>query len=248
MVHISDQKRITHFSKSDNIVCLPSTNTNDIINRLLSSLCWKYQEDLSLAHESSSFADESAEECNVQFNKIDLRHGASYIDSPEWLKPKKATINPKNTKDVYCFMYAGTIALHHNQLGTNPERISKKLSIYTQFFNWHEIDFAASHEDYTLFEQLNEDIAVNILYRPYKEINICPEYISKGNFGRKNQRVLLKTTDDSNSRWHFLALPSILDEDGVKRSTKSFSRLMEGISSKSHGDFYCYGCLHSFCT
>ena len=23
---------------------------------------------------------------------------------------------------------------------------------------------------------------------------------------------------------------------------------MEGISSKSHDDFYCYGCLHSFCT
>ena len=23
---------------------------------------------------------------------------------------------------------------------------------------------------------------------------------------------------------------------------------MEGIASESHGDFYCYGCLHSFCT
>ena len=71
MVHISDQKRITHFSKSDNIVCLPSTNTNDIINQLLSSLYRKYQEDLSLSHESSSFAHESVEECNVDFNKID---------------------------------------------------------------------------------------------------------------------------------------------------------------------------------
>ena len=45
-----------------------------------------------------------------------------------------------------------------------------------------------------------------------------------------------------------MALPSILDENGVKRPTKSLSRLMEGISSKSHGDFCCYGCLHSFCT
>ena len=23
---------------------------------------------------------------------------------------------------------------------------------------------------------------------------------------------------------------------------------MEGIASKSHGDLYCYGCFHSFCT
>ena len=58
---------------------------------------------------------------------------------------------------------------------------------------------------------------------------------------------MLKITDESD-KWHFLALPSILDDDGAKRPTKSLSRLMEGISSKSHGDYYCYGCLHSFCT
>ena len=76
--------------------------------------------------------------------------------------------------------------------------------------------------------------------------NICPEYISKRNFNTKNQIVLLKITDGD--KWHILALPSISYEDGVKNSTKSLSRLMEGISSKSHGGFYCYGCLHSFCT
>ena len=27
-------------------------------------------------------------------NKISLNRGGSYIDSPEWLKNKKATINP----------------------------------------------------------------------------------------------------------------------------------------------------------
>ena len=82
---------------------------------------------------------------------------------------------------------------------------------------------------------------------PFNEVNICPEYISKRNFNTKNQVALLKITDDK-GKWHFLALPSILDEDGVKRPTKSLSRLMEGIASKSHGDFYCYACLHSFCT
>ena len=67
--------------------------------------------------------------------------------------------------------------------------------------------------------------------------NICPEYISKRNFNTKNQIVLLKITDGD--KWHFLALPSISNEAGVKRLTKRLSRLMEGISSKSHGDFYC---------
>ena len=57
----------------------------------------------------------------------------------------------------------------------------------------------------------------------------------------------MKITDESGN-WHFLALPRILDKDGVRRPTRNLSRLMESISSKSHGDLYCYGCLHSFCT
>ena len=44
MVHISEQKRITHFSKSDNVICLPSSNTKNIINQLLACLYQKYQE------------------------------------------------------------------------------------------------------------------------------------------------------------------------------------------------------------
>ena len=43
-----------------------------------------------------------------------------------------------------------------------------------------------------------------------------------------------------------MALPSILNKDGVKRPSRSLSRLMEGIASKSHGHFYCYRCFHSF--
>ena len=197
MVHISEQKRITHFSRSDNVICLLSSNTSDITNQLLSSLYQKYQEDLRLSHASSSFTYESVEECNIHFNKIDLRRGAIYIENPKWLKNKKATVNPKNTKDVYCFMYAATIALYHDKLGSNPERISEKLSIYTQVFNEHGRDFPTSYVDQKLFEKLNEDIALNILYVPYQEKNICPEYISKRNFNTKNQIVLLKLTDES---------------------------------------------------
>ena len=144
-------------------------------------------------------------------------------------------------------MYAVTIALYHDQLGSNPERISQKLGKYTQAFNLHDIDFPASYEDYEIFEKLNEEIALNILYVPFDKKDICPEYISKSNFSAKNQIMFLKITDGTD-KWHFLALPSISYEHGVKRPTKSLSRLMEGISSKSHGDFYCYGCLHSFCT
>ena len=57
---------------------------------------------------------------------------------------------------------------------------------------------------------------------------------------------MLKITDDK-GKWHFLALPSVLD-NGVKRPMNALSRLINGISSSNHGDFWCDGCLHSIRT
>ena len=35
-------------------------------------------------------------------HKISLKHGGSYIDSSDWIKNKKATINPINDDDKFC--------------------------------------------------------------------------------------------------------------------------------------------------
>ena len=267
MVHISDSRRITHFSSSDNVICIPSSDTNEVLDQLLASLYEKFLDDLQISHESSSFVYQSVEECNIHLHKFYLRKGATFIESPPRLKHKKATINPQNSNDTYCFMYGIAIAtinpqnsndtycfmygiaiaLFHEALGKNPGRISKELIKYANAFNWHDIDFPTTYEDYITFERLNEAVAINILYVPLNEVNICTEYISKRNFDKKHQVVLVKIGDDK-GKWHFLALPSNLDEDGIRRPKKSISRLMEGISSNSHYDFYCYGCLHSFRT
>ena len=117
-----------------------------------------------------------------------------HIDTPEWLKHKKATINPQNKNDVFCFMYIIGIALYHNELGKNPGCISKKLGIYCAF-NWYNIDFPASYKDYATFERLNSDFALNILYVSLNEQNICPEYISSHNFDKKDQVIMFKISD-----------------------------------------------------
>ena len=144
-------------------------------------------------------------------------------------------------------MYAIGIALYHDKLGKNPGRISKKLDIYSSF-NRQSIDFPASFEDYETFERLNSDIALNILYVLFEQQNVPLEYISNHNFDKINQVILLKITDGKD-KWHFVTLPSVLDEnDCVKTPYKSLSRVMEGISSNSHEDYYCLGCFHSFRT
>ena len=43
--------------------------------------------------------------------KISLKKGSLYVDSPEWLKNKKATINPKDNDDN-CFQHALTVPLN----------------------------------------------------------------------------------------------------------------------------------------
>ena len=84
----------------------------------------KYQHDLTISHESSSFSYESVEELNIHFNKIDLKRGASLIETPKWLKSKKASINRKNTHDVYCFMHVITKLIvteeHRKKLVSEP--------------------------------------------------------------------------------------------------------------------------------
>ena len=76
------------------------------------------------AHKSYVF--ESAEGFSINFHKIDLKGGSSYIPTPKWLEIKKAKINPKNINHSFCFVYAATVAIFHKEIGDYPERISSK--------------------------------------------------------------------------------------------------------------------------
>ena len=49
-------------------------------------------------------------------------------------------------------MYTITIALCHEGLGKNPGRISSKLIESGNAFNWHNIYFLATYDDYKTFE------------------------------------------------------------------------------------------------
>ena len=122
---------------------------------------------------------ESVEECNIHFHKIDLRRGSSFIDASDWLKNKKATINLQNVNDVYCFMYAVTIALFNKEFGKNPGRISQNLRLHTNIFSWLNINFPASYKDYATSERLNSDVALNILYVSFGKEDICPDIYIK---------------------------------------------------------------------
>ena len=62
----------------------------------------------------SDFVFENVDLLYSKLHKMSLNRGGSYIDSPDWIKNKKATINPQN-KDNECFKYAVTAALNHKK-------------------------------------------------------------------------------------------------------------------------------------
>ena len=99
----SDETRNMH-TKSDKIEIMMGSETDDITDELFESLLQKYQEGLEESMRGSEFIRDSVDLLCHHLQKIGLKRGASYIDSPEWLENKKATINPKNNDDN-CFQY-----------------------------------------------------------------------------------------------------------------------------------------------
>ena len=164
------------------------------------------------------------------FNKISINRGGSYIDSPTWLKDKISTINPKNN-DHKCFQYAVILALNLDEINNHPERVFK-IKPFIEQYNWKEIDFPSTSKDWKKFE-LNNEIALNILYVPHNTKKIHVAYKSKHNLTREKQVILLMISNGEN--WHYLAV-------------KNLSGLLKGITSNHKEDFYCLNCFCSYST
>ena len=151
-------------TKNDNIEIMMGSETDEIIEELFKSLLQRYQEGLEKSMKGSEFIFDSVDLLYYHLQKTSLkRTRSSYIDSPKWLKNKKAIINPKNN-DNNCFQYALTIALTYQSIKKDPQRISKIKPFINQH-NWKEIDFPAQpSKDWKKFELNNKTIVLNVLY------------------------------------------------------------------------------------
>ena len=201
----SDETHIMH-TRSDNEEFTNGSDTDEIIEGLFESFLQKYEENLQEKMKGSDFEFDGVNFLYYDFNKISINRGGSYIDSPQWLKNKKSTINPIN--NVYkCFQYAVTLALNLDKIRKNPQRISK-IKPFIDQYNWKDIDFPATSKDWKKFE-LNNAIALNILYVPHNTRKIHVAYKSKHNLTRENQIILLMITDGE--KWHHLTVKTYLD-------------------------------------
>ena len=102
-------------SKSDNAKIMMGIEIDDIIDELFESFLKKYQDGLKKKMEGSDFVFESVDLLYYILHKISLNRGGSYIDSPDWIKHKKATLNPQN-KGNECFKYVTAAAWNHKKI------------------------------------------------------------------------------------------------------------------------------------
>ena len=77
------------------------------------------------------------------------------------------------------------MALNLNRINKHPQRISK-IKPFMDQYNWKDTDLPATSKDWKKFE-LNNEMALNILYIPHNTRKIHVAYKSKHNLTRENQ-------------------------------------------------------------
>ena len=174
---------------------------------------------------------------DIDFHRLNLPRGSSYMPLPDWLAKKGTIINPKNS-DMECFKWAVTAAMIWRDIDNHPERISI-LRRYEDDFDWCKIKFPASFRDIKKFESRNE-ITINILAFEGKQVYICRK-------GREYNRVanLMLIMDHNNK--HYAAIKSLRrllsrQNSKHKESQHFFINCLQGFAEKKSRDedvVYC---------
>ena len=164
---------------------LNSTDIDVIFDELI-----KKHHDLTESLKIIDLIPEGIESIIYNFTEIIMSN--TFIESPEWIKNKKRTMNPQN-KDNKCFLYSITVALNYQNIKINPERISK-IKPFINSLNWDNINFPPKEQDYRNFEMNNKSIALNVLHT-HSDGKISYLYTSEFNKTREKNVILLMITD-----------------------------------------------------
>ena len=89
-------------SKSDSMEIMVYDKADQTIQELFESLRYRYKTGLEKSMKRSDFIFDCINLLHYKCHKINLKRGGSYIDSSDWIKNKKATVNPINN-DGKCF-------------------------------------------------------------------------------------------------------------------------------------------------
>ena len=144
---------------------------NEIVTAMIEHMAQQIE---NPALRNSKFVFDRVLHMDIDFHRLNLMRGSSYVPLPDWLTKKKAIINPKNS-DMECFKWAVIAAMKWEEIDRDHQRVSK-LKRYEGEFDWNGLEFPVSLRDINKFERNNE-IGVNILAVENKKIYISVEKV-----------------------------------------------------------------------
>ena len=199
-------------------------NLSDMNEKVNEMIAYMKQQIENPALSNSRFVFDEVLHMDVDFHRLYLMRGLSYLPLPEWLARKKVIINPKNA-DQECFKWAIIAASRWEKINRDPQRISK-LKKFKANFNWSGIGFLVSFRDIKGFKFRNQ-ISINILAIEDRQIYIC----RKGDNYECTINLILIT---KNNGKRYIAIESL-------------SRLLTSQNTKRNGkEYFCSNCLQGF--
>ena len=197
------------------------SDMNEIVSQMISHMPQQIE---NPALSDSKFVFDEVLHMDINFHRLNLTRGSSYLPLPDRLAQKGAIMNPKNS-DLECFKWTIIAAMRWEEMGRDPQRISK-LKRFEDEFDWTGIGFPVSFRDIKKFESRNQ-ISVNILVEENKQIYICRK---EGNYERIANLMLIT----EGNRKHYVVI-------------KSLSRLLSSKNNKHNGtQDFCMNCLQGY--
>ena len=93
------------------------SNINEIVNVMITHMSQQIE---NPALSDSKFVFDEVVRMDVDFHRLNLMRGSSYLPLPEWLAHKKVIINPHN-EDPECFKWAVIAATRWEDIDSHPE-------------------------------------------------------------------------------------------------------------------------------
>ena len=210
------------------------SDIDEFVNSMLAHMLEQIE---NPALRDSEFVFDEVIGANVDFHRLNLTRGSSYLPLPHWISRKKAIINPKN-EDMECFKWAVIAADKWEEKGKDPERISK-FQKFEGAYDRSDVEFPFAIRSIGKFEKKNE-ISVNILAVEGRRVFVRRK--STRNY-EKVVNLMLITGENSfpsevgkHNRSHYVAV-------------KSLSRLLAKKNTKHKSvQYHCTNCLHGFPT
>ena len=200
-------------------------NESEIIDSMIETIEERFQ---NFTNRGSNWVLERVLSLDVQMTQYIPLRGRSYIPLPNVLKNKKAIINMKND-DNECFKWCVTRALF--PVNKHPERIDKNLRENSKRLNWNDLKFPIDFKQITHFENLNQNISINVF--GYEKKAVYPLRLFKAPEGQHKINLLLIADD---VKKHYCLI-------------KDMSKLLSSQITKHNGSIHiCLRCLNAFKT